>query len=401
MPSNIRDQDREPEVLEREINMPQNTHSNTAATEYNEDDVMVKSSTNQVSIKPHDREKVLHNMIIFLNPSSTTPEIGSRCDSHKNVALEFSQTEILYKDMKLSSLDIYKMNLQQHLAEGTFPLSDNFIMSILLQVTEAIDHLHKIGKTFGRITAEHIYLSCREQSQQDSPKIVLTESRQAGDESGEVDKAKDIAFLGDFFEYLLTKVREEDETQELLQCSDEGTVKDLIDRMLEKRVDTNGILRHPFFWSVKEKINFLCDAYDSIKYRDIEESLGIKGESVTGKNWFEKLKLSPIEKTKIENALKLERKMRQINPNTILNLAKSKTQNCSSTSHEYKNDSLCELMQFFRNRKAHYWESKQPIKHCFQSYPDGFWKFFSSRYPDLLPFVYEHRLMFMGPPQNA
>nr|XP_039251388.1 uncharacterized protein LOC120328891 [Styela clava] len=462
MPSNIRDQDREPEVLEREINMSQNT----AATEYNEDDVMVKSSTNQVSIKPHDREKVLHNMIIFLNPSSTTPEIGLRCDSHKNVALEFSQTEILYKDMKLSSLDIYKMNLQQLLAEATFFLSDNYIRSVLLQVTGAIDHLHKLGKKFGRITAEHIYLSCQEQSQ-DSPKIVLTESSQANAESGELDKAEDVAFLGEFFKWFLEEVWKKKERH--LQCYEKSTAKDLISKMVEKSVNTKDILQHPLLWTVEKKITFLCDAHDSIKHRSIEERVEREGQSVTGGDWIKTLSLFPREKTEIE-AVHINGKKKQINIDILKNCASGKTKNTKfdyatylyderkskltemswtalqsfisnnnnnsenhigrreeikklleeerinkepapfeifgpvilvKTSEEFKKDSLCDLLRFFRNRKAHYWESKQNIKRCFQSNPDGFWRFFSSRYPDLLPFVYEHRMMFMGPLQNA
>lgn len=58
----------------------------------------------------------------------------------------------------------------------------------------------------------------------------------------------------------------------------------------------------------------------------------------------------------------------------------------------YQRDSLFDLLRFFRNRRAHYWECKINVRECLSPYPDGFWRFFSTRFPRLLPFVYENRV---------
>lgn len=189
------------------------------------------------------------------------------------------------------------------------------------------------------------------------------------------------------------------------------------------------------------------------KRRKVDEHSG----RVIGDNWFRELSLRTREKTEIEKRLKrINRGKKQVSKDTILNLAKSNSKSewtphlfSQNDDHDMKNmmygglddwkklaeqmridndkkeahsdklkervkdkkyevlgplvliqsepyreDSLYDLMRFFRNKRAHYWESKENVKNCFQSYPEGFWKFFSIRFPELLPFVYENRKHF-------
>ncbi|KAJ3208312.1 bifunctional endoribonuclease/protein kinase ire1 [Entophlyctis luteolus] len=143
--------------------------------------------------------------------------------------------------------------------------------------------------------------------------------------------------------------------------------KDLIRRMLfkdpKKRPDTQKILAHPYFWTTTQKLTFLQDVSDRLESEVREPPSGILkqlergGEKmIGGKSW----------------AAKIDRR--------ILDDVRS--------FRQYDVTSVQDLLRVMRNKKHHYQELSADLKKTVGALPDGFYSYFSDRFPGLLMHVY-------------
>ncbi|XP_044511209.1 serine/threonine-protein kinase/endoribonuclease IRE1b-like isoform X3 [Mangifera indica] len=131
----------------------------------------------------------------------------------------------------------------------------------------------------------------------------------------------------------------------------------------DMRPKAQDILHHPFFWTSEIRLSFLRDVSDRVELEDREKGSelltaleGIVTVALNGK-WDEKM-----EAAFIDNIGRYRR---------------------------YKYDSIRDLLRVIRNKSNHYRELPQDIQELLGSLPEGFYNYFSSRFPKLLIEVYE------------
>lgn len=119
---------------------------------------------------------------------------------------------------------------------------------------------------------------------------------------------------------------------------------------------------HPFFWTADTRLSFLRDVSDRVELEDRESDSkllraleGIAPAALNGK-WDEKM-----ETKFIENIGRYRR---------------------------YKYDNVRDLLRVIRNKSNHYRELPQDIQELLGSHPEGFYNYFSCRFPKLLIEVY-------------
>lgn len=413
-----------------------------------------------------DFDRLVFNIVGFLTDDGEAPALCRSLKEHKNVALNRSKVKLKCGDAEYNCLSLYKGNLHNEISEFS-ECSEDFYITLLLQVTHGLLHLHQQDAFLGDMDASHIYFSFDRKNA-----VIKTEPHPANSNGEnaciEYNQNSDIFQLGKLFYSVLTKGLYVDDLDEFdvdkLQCSDKKIAGHLILKMLHEEInDCEEILKHPFFWSVSKKITFLCDAFDSCKHDEAGRGSIDDGLQFPGGGWFEKLRLTDKEKTEIktlERHKPRNKQKRQICNETLYNLASGrsskKSQKVDFTAYfydesvkdlkpinstpakkcdellqkvkgsqynprdieeaaktrgveceivggivlvktkedQYNTNSFFDLLRFFRNRKAHFWESKLDVRRCFQSYPNGFWKFFSSRYPDILCYIYSNQGKF-------
>ncbi|KAF0908623.1 hypothetical protein E2562_026846 [Oryza meyeriana var. granulata] len=139
---------------------------------------------------------------------------------------------------------------------------------------------------------------------------------------------------------------------------------DLISQLLhpdpEERPTAIYVMNHPFFWSPELCLSFLRDTSDRIEKTsetDLIDALeGINAEAF-GKNWGEKL----------DAALLAD----------------------MGRYRKYSFESTRDLLRLIRNKSGHYREFSDDLKELLGSLPEGFVRYFSSRFPKLLIEVYK------------
>lgn len=141
---------------------------------------------------------------------------------------------------------------------------------------------------------------------------------------------------------------------------------DLFTRLLDPNPDlrpkAQNVLYHPFFWTSDTRLSFLRDVSDRVELEDRESDSkllkaleGIAPVALNGK-WDEKM-----ETKFIENIGRYRR---------------------------YKYDNVRDLLRVIRNKSNHYRELPQDIQELLGSHPEGFYDYFSCRFPKLLIEVY-------------
>lgn len=137
---------------------------------------------------------------------------------------------------------------------------------------------------------------------------------------------------------------------------------DLIQSMISfnpnARPDTTTILRHPYFWTTKKKLEFLLKVSDrfEIERRDPPSALLLKleeiGPVIHGGDWLAKF-----------------------DDDFINNLGKYR---------KYSTNKLMDLMRSFRNKYHHYNDMPPDLQIQMSPLPHGFYQYFNKKFPNLL-----------------
>ena len=195
-----------------------------------------------------------------------------------------------------------------------------------------------------------------------------------------VTKSIDIFSLGLVFHYVLTKgyhpfdvgdrymreVNIRKDTYKLDRLDVLGNyayeAKDLVERMISRtpghRPRTREIMSHPFFWSPKKRLAFLCDVSDHFEKEPRDPpsaplcSLEAMAADVCGKDFLKKLPREFIE------SLGKQRK--------------------------YTGTRLLDLLRALRNKRNHYEDMSPALRQMIGGLPEGYLTFWTTRFTSLL-----------------
>lgn len=140
----------------------------------------------------------------------------------------------------------------------------------------------------------------------------------------------------------------------------------LISKMLSfdphDRPDTSAILKHPLFWTDRDKLDLLVKVSDRLEHdtreehSELLEELEKNAPAVVGEDWHERFP-----------------------PVFIENLGKYR---------KYHGDRIIDLLRALRNKLHHYNDFSDELKQCVGQVPSGYLQFFTTRFPDLFMTVY-------------
>ncbi|KAM4054310.1 ribonuclease 2-5A domain-containing protein [Hirsutella rhossiliensis] len=138
--------------------------------------------------------------------------------------------------------------------------------------------------------------------------------------------------------------------------------KDLIGSMLDadpkKRPSARDIMSHPFFWSAKKRLSFLCDVSDH----------------------FEKEPRDPPSSALVE----LERHAPQVTKGDFLRLLPRDFVDSLGKQRKYTGSRLLDLLRALRNKRNHYEDMADALKRAVGPLPEGYLGFWAVRFPMLL-----------------
>ncbi|ORZ13861.1 kinase-like domain-containing protein [Lobosporangium transversale] len=157
--------------------------------------------------------------------------------------------------------------------------------------------------------------------------------------------------------------------------------KDLISKMIahkpSDRPDAFTVMHHPYFWSANKRLMFMQDCSDRFEIEDrVVESNGtsmtLSGPSAT---------LSPLLIKLEQNAKEILVKdwYKVIDRTLVENLGKYR---------KYDGNSVRDLLRALRNKKHHYQDLPPHVKRALGELPDGFLRYFTSRFPKLMLHLY-------------
>lgn len=138
--------------------------------------------------------------------------------------------------------------------------------------------------------------------------------------------------------------------------------KDLISSMLardpKQRPQAHQVMAHPFFWSPKKRLNFLCDVSDH----------------------FEKEKRDPPTAALTE----LESYAPSVCGSDFLKLLGKEFVESMGKQRKYTGTRLLDLLRALRNKRNHYEDMSDKLKKDVGPLPDGYLSFWTRRFPNLL-----------------
>ncbi|KAI1465563.1 uncharacterized protein F4812DRAFT_452128 [Daldinia caldariorum] len=138
--------------------------------------------------------------------------------------------------------------------------------------------------------------------------------------------------------------------------------KALIETMLRSdpraRPSAKDVMSHPFFWSAKERLAFLCDVSDHFE-------------------------LEPRDPP--SNALmELEACAPQVCRGDFLKVLPKEFVESLGRQRKYTGSKLLDLLRALRNKRFHYGDMSEPLKKMVGPLPDGYLSFWTRRFPNLL-----------------
>ncbi|KAK3384937.1 hypothetical protein B0H63DRAFT_432477 [Podospora didyma] len=137
---------------------------------------------------------------------------------------------------------------------------------------------------------------------------------------------------------------------------------DLIASMLDanpkKRPTARDVMAHPFFWSAKKRLSFLCDVSDH----------------------FEKEPREPPSAALVE----LERFAPSVVDKDFLKHLPKDFVDSLGKQRKYTGTRLLDLLRALRNKRNHYEDMSEALKKSVGTLPDGYLGFWSRRFPNLL-----------------
>ncbi|KAK6948041.1 hypothetical protein Daesc_009805 [Daldinia eschscholtzii] len=138
--------------------------------------------------------------------------------------------------------------------------------------------------------------------------------------------------------------------------------KALIETMLRSdpraRPSAKDVMSHPFFWSAKERLAFLCDVSDH----------------------FELEPRDPPSKALME----LEACAPQVCRGDFLKVLPKEFVESLGRQRKYTGSKLLDLLRALRNKRFHYGDMSEPLKKMVGPLPDGYLSFWTRRFPNLL-----------------
>ncbi|KAK3490128.1 hypothetical protein B0T13DRAFT_88240 [Neurospora crassa] len=196
-----------------------------------------------------------------------------------------------------------------------------------------------------------------------------------------VTRAIDIFSLGLVFFYVLTKghhpfdlgdrymresnIRKGKYDLQLLEVLGDYAhdAKDLIESMLnsnpKKRPTAIGVMAHPFFWSPRKRLNFLCDVSDH----------------------FEK---EPRDPPSPALALLEDQSSCVITNGDFLKALPREFVESLGKQRKYTGNRMLDLLRALRNKKNHYEDLTPQLRKMVGPLPEGYLGFFTTRFPNLL-----------------
>ena len=162
-------------------------------------------------------------------------------------------------------------------------------------------------------------------------------------------------------------------------------ISDIIDRVIEKRINIEGVHNHPFFWTYEEKVKYCVDIYHH--HAEKKDDLNSKSEEAALEISVDKYPSFQIssKKGKIKTVTVME-----LNPRSKLN----------------NMTTVWDLLQFIRNMYCHYNEKKYPERQQWLGVTDDglnyetFWKNTTHPWPELLKFLYSQMNTFIDENNN-
>jgi serine/threonine-protein kinase/endoribonuclease IRE1 len=149
----------------------------------------------------------------------------------------------------------------------------------------------------------------------------------------------------------------------------------LISAMLSKqpgaRPTMAGVLQHPFWWGVEQRLNFLVDVSDRVEFEDREPDASLL-------NALEAVRSAAVGATNWGAALDAA---------LVANLGRYR---------RYDYTSLRDLLRVVRNKRNHFREMPEPLQRAMGPVPDGYLRYFASRFPDLLMAVWAFAVTHLG-----
>ena len=138
--------------------------------------------------------------------------------------------------------------------------------------------------------------------------------------------------------------------------------EDLIESMLQadpkRRPNAKEVMSHPFFWSAKKRLAFLCDVSDH----------------------FEKEPRDPPSPALME----LERHAASVTRGDFLRQLPREFVDSLGKQRKYTGSKLLDLLRALRNKRNHYEDMPDNLKRTVGALPDGYLGFWTLRFPMLL-----------------
>lgn len=138
--------------------------------------------------------------------------------------------------------------------------------------------------------------------------------------------------------------------------------KDLIASMLDadpkRRPPAREVMAHPFFWSAKKRLAFLCDVSDH----------------------FEKEPRDPPSPALLE----LERHAQEVTRGDFLKHLPREFVDSMGKQRKYTGSRLLDLLRALRNKRNHYEDMSESLQRSVGPLPDGYLSFWTTKFPVLL-----------------
>ncbi|KAK7555906.1 hypothetical protein IWX49DRAFT_86373 [Phyllosticta citricarpa] len=161
----------------------------------------------------------------------------------------------------------------------------------------------------------------------------------------------------------------------------------LISRMLSNnpvdRPTAAQVMQHPFFWSAEKRLNFLCQVSDRFEFepRDPPSSALLKLEAHN----VEVMCQAPKSSTSSNSA-----HHQQFNkfPDFLSKLDR-KFIDTLGKQRKYNGDRMLDLLRALRNKKNHYYDMPADVQAKVGPLPEGYLRYWTTRFPRLLMACYE------------
>lgn len=323
-------------------------------------------------------------------------------DAHPNVIRYFCTEED--QQFRYIALELCKATLQEYVEDPTFERHGLTPVTVLNQAMSGLAHLHSLNIVHRDIKPHNVLISKRTVSGEVKAMIsdfglckklaygrnsVTCQTGAIGTDGwiapemfkpdNKMKCSVDIFSSGCVFYYVLSGglhpfgdqyrrqaniIAGEFNLEKIINCEMFTEAKDLIRMMLKpcpcERPSAKGILKHPFFWSREKQLAFFQDVSDRIEKEseDAELLVLLQKDSipVVRGDW------------KVHLGSELQEDLRRF--------------------RTYKGSHVRDLLRAMRNKKHHYRELPDHVKEALGSVPDGYMRYFSSRFPRLLMHTY-------------